>query len=30
MPVEPPAWLLPWVVREVTGEKEYSNINLAK
>ena len=24
-----PAWLVPYVVREVTGEAAYSNINLA-
>jgi CHAD domain-containing protein/CYTH domain-containing protein len=29
MPVEPPAWLAPYVVREVTGEPEYLNLNLA-
>jgi CHAD domain-containing protein/CYTH domain-containing protein len=27
--VEPPAWLAPYVVREVTGEAEYLNLNLA-
>lgn len=26
----PPAWLAPWVVREVTEEGEYVNLNLAK
>lgn len=29
-PVEPPAWLAPYVVRDVTGEPEYVNINLAR
>ena len=29
-PVEPPEWLKPYVVREVTGEDEYANSNLAK
>jgi adenylate cyclase len=27
--VEPPEWLAPYVVREVTGEPEYLNLNLA-
>jgi len=27
---EPPAWLAPYVVREVTGEPEYLNVNLAR
>jgi CYTH domain-containing protein len=25
-----PDWLAPWVEREVTGEAEYSNVNLAR
>lgn len=29
-PVEPPEWLKPYVVREVTGEDEFSNLQLAK
>jgi CHAD domain-containing protein/CYTH domain-containing protein len=29
-PVVPPRWLEKWVVREVTGESEYVNINLAE
>ena len=29
-PVEPPDWLRPHVVREVTGEPEFVNINLAR
>jgi CYTH domain-containing protein len=29
-PVDPPEWLKPYVVREVTGEDEYANSNLAK
>jgi len=29
-PVPIPDWLAPYVVREVTGEKEYVNINLAR
>lgn len=29
-PVELPAWLEPHVVREVTGEAQYVNLNLAK
>jgi CHAD domain-containing protein/CYTH domain-containing protein len=29
-PVEPPEWLRPHVVREVTGEAEYKNENLAR
>jgi CHAD domain-containing protein/CYTH domain-containing protein len=28
-PVAPPDWLAPYIVREVTGEPEYLNINLA-
>ncbi len=28
--VEVPAWLLPYIVREVTGEHDYMNVNLAK
>ncbi|MDQ3698689.1 MAG: CHAD domain-containing protein [Gemmatimonadota bacterium] len=28
--VDPPAWLQPYVVREVTGESEFQNISLAK
>ena len=28
--VTPPDWLKPFVVREVTGESEYVNVNLAK
>jgi CYTH domain-containing protein len=28
--VEPPAWLAPLVVREVTTEPEYTNVNLAR
>ncbi len=28
-PVEVPAWLAPYVVREVTGEAQYENFNLA-
>jgi len=28
--VSPPEWLKPYVVREVTGEPEYVNVNLAK
>ena len=28
--VTPPDWLRPFVVREVTGEPEYVNVNLAK
>jgi CYTH domain-containing protein len=27
---EPPAWLAPYVTREVTGEPEYLNVNLAR
>jgi CHAD domain-containing protein/CYTH domain-containing protein len=27
--VEPPEWLAPYVIREVTGEPEYLNLNLA-
>jgi CHAD domain-containing protein/CYTH domain-containing protein len=29
IPVAPPDWLAPYIVREVTGEPEYLNINLA-
>ena len=29
-PVEPPAWLRRFVVRDVTDEPEFVNINLAK
>jgi CHAD domain-containing protein/CYTH domain-containing protein len=29
-PVEPPEWLKPYVVREVTGEDEFSNLQLAR
>jgi CHAD domain-containing protein/CYTH domain-containing protein len=29
-PVEPPEWLKPYVVREVTGEDEFSNLHLAR
>jgi CYTH domain-containing protein len=29
MPLAPPEWLAPYIVREVTGEPEYLNINLA-
>lgn len=29
-PVVPPEWLKPYVVREVTGEEEYANANLAR
>ena len=29
-PVEPPAWLSPYVVREVTDEPEYTNLRLAR
>lgn len=29
IPVAPPEWLAPYIVREVTGEPEYLNINLA-
>lgn len=29
-PVETPEWLKPYVVREVTGEEEYANANLAR
>jgi CHAD domain-containing protein/CYTH domain-containing protein len=29
-PVNPPEWLQPYVIREVTGEDEYVNLNLAK
>jgi CHAD domain-containing protein/CYTH domain-containing protein len=29
-PVVPPRWLEKWVIREVTGESEYVNINLAE
>ena len=29
-PVEPPEWLKPYVVREVTGEEGYSNLQLAR
>jgi CHAD domain-containing protein/CYTH domain-containing protein len=29
MPVEPPEWLRKYIVREVTGEAKYLNINLA-
>ncbi len=29
-PVRPPDWLAPLVVREVTGEAEYQNVNLAR
>jgi CYTH domain-containing protein len=28
-PVAPPDWLAPYIVREVTGEPEYLNVNLA-
>jgi CHAD domain-containing protein/CYTH domain-containing protein len=28
-PVEPPVWLAPYVIREVTGEPEYLNLHLA-
>jgi CHAD domain-containing protein/CYTH domain-containing protein len=28
-PVEPPEWLAPWIVREVTGEPEFSNLRIA-
>ncbi len=28
-PVEPPEWLAPCIVREVTGEAEYSNLRIA-
>ncbi|HWZ59585.1 MAG TPA: CHAD domain-containing protein [Gemmatimonadaceae bacterium] len=28
-PIEPPTWLAPYVVREVTGESEFLNLNLA-
>ena len=28
--VDPPVWLRPYLVREVTGEEEYVNLNLAK
>jgi CHAD domain-containing protein/CYTH domain-containing protein len=28
-PVDPPAWLSPYIVREVTGEAEYTNLHLA-
>ena len=29
VPVDPPAWLSPYIVREVTGEADYTNIHLA-
>jgi len=29
-PVEPPEWLKPYMVREVTGEDEFSNLQLAR
>jgi CHAD domain-containing protein/CYTH domain-containing protein len=29
-PVDPPAWLAPCIIREVTGETEYVNLNLAR
>jgi CHAD domain-containing protein/CYTH domain-containing protein len=29
IPIAPPEWLAPYIVREVTGEPEYLNINLA-
>jgi CYTH domain-containing protein len=29
-PVEPPAWLSPYLVREVTDEAEYTNLRLAR
>lgn len=28
-PVEPPDWLAPYIVREVTGESDYANVHLA-
>jgi CYTH domain-containing protein len=28
--VNPPEWLEPYVVRDVTGESEYSNMRLAR
>ena len=30
MPAEPPDWLAPYVVREVTGEPEFTNLRLAR
>ena len=29
-PVDPPEWLVPYVEREVTGEPDYLNVNLAR
>ena len=28
--VEPPAWLAPHVVKDVTGDEKYVNLNLAR
>ena len=29
-PIQPPEWLRPYLVREVTGEDAYVNLNLAR
>jgi CYTH domain-containing protein len=29
-PVEPPSWLAPYIVRDVTGEAEFTNWKLAR